>query len=105
MIAVQIARLIANYSMFLDHTGEELLDPDTAVKMMEVLGHDLQALDKGFLRELVDAFAVVAEEQIDPDARESVRTIPHGYYLEEAIAENDPVRLTELEALRDAEDS
>lgn len=32
------------------------------------------------------------------------RTIAHDFYLEEAIATDDPVRLAELEAQRDAED-
>ncbi len=31
MIALQIARLIANFSLFLDLADEDLLDPDAAV--------------------------------------------------------------------------
>lgn len=103
MIAIQVARLIANFSLFLDLTDDETLDPDAAVEAMEVLGHDLQALDKEFLRELVDAFAVIATEY-SGDSEKLVRDIPHGYYLEETLAADDPVRLAELEASRDAED-
>ena len=56
MIAMQIAHIIADYVVFLDLTDDDDLNPDTAVKMMEALGGHLEELDKGFLRELVDAF-------------------------------------------------
>jgi hypothetical protein len=84
-------------------TDDDILDPDVAVKMMEALGADLQALDKTFLQELIDAFQIIAPEY-SGEARELVRTIPHGFYLEEAVAADDPVRLAELAARRDAED-
>lgn len=101
MIAEQVASIIAEYVVFLEFTGENELDPDTAVKMMEALAGQLEDLDKGFLRELVDAFPVVAEEY-SGEVREVVRNIAHSFYLEEALAADDPVRLAELEALRDA---
>lgn len=101
MIAVQIARIVARFVVFADLTDEDLLDPDVAVEMMEVLGADLEGLEKGFLRQLVDAFAVVADEY-SGEAQEVVRNIAYGFYLEEALAADDPVRLAELEALRDA---
>lgn len=103
MIAIQVARIIAHYVVFADLTDEESLDLDVACEMMEVLGADLQALEKGFLRELVDAFAVVADEY-SGEAQTAVRDIPHSFYLEETLAADDPVRLAELEALRDARD-
>ena len=103
MIAMQVARNIAEYVVFLDLTDEEELNLDTAVEASEVLGAQLEALDKGFLRELVDAFAVIAAEY-SGDAHEVVRNIAYGFYLEEALAADDPVRLAELEALRDARD-
>ncbi|WP_374943054.1 hypothetical protein [Sphingomonas sp.] len=71
--------------------------------MMEALGADLEALEKGFLRELVDAFAAIAAEY-SGEAQEVVRNIAHSFYLEEALAADDPVGLAELEALRDAGD-
>jgi len=103
MIAIPVARIIARFVVFADLTGEDLLDPDVAVEMMEVLGAQLEALEKGFLRELVDAFAVIAAEY-SGEAQEVVRNIAHSFYLEEALAADDPVRLAELEALRDARD-
>lgn len=101
MIVLQIARIIANFSLFLDLTDEENLNLDTAVQMTEELAADLQALDKGFLRELIDAFAVIAPEY-SGQSQELVRNIPHDFYLEEALATDDPERLAELEAIRDA---
>jgi hypothetical protein len=103
MIAIPVARIIARFVVFADLTGEDLLDPDVSVEMMEVLGAQLEALEKEFLRELVDAFAVIAAEY-SGEAQEVVRNIAHSFYLEEALAADDPVRLVELEALRDARD-
>ena len=103
MIATQIARIIAHYVIFLDLTDDDVLDPDAAVQMMEQLGSDLEAIDKGFLRELIDAFATIAGEY-SGEAQEVVRNIAHSFYLEEELAAGDPVRLAELEALRDARD-
>lgn len=100
---LQIARIVANISVFFDLTDEDLLDPDTSVKMMEALGADLEALDPAFLRKLIDAFAVIAPDYVG-DAQAAVRGLAHGFYLEEALAADDPVRLAELEAKRDAED-
>ena len=75
--------------------------PDNAVEMEEFLAYRLDMLDKDFLRQLVDAFAVIAPEYGD-EAQELVRDIPYGFYLEETLAADDPVRLAELEAIRDA---
>ncbi|MFS0773426.1 hypothetical protein [Sphingomonas sp. 1P08PE] len=103
MIAMQIADLIAEYVVFLTLTDEEELNLDTAVKMTEALAGHLQEMDKGFLRELVDAFPVVAAGY-SGEAHDVVRNIAHSFYLEEVLAADDPVRLAELEALRDARD-
>ncbi len=103
MIVTQIAHIIADYVVFLELTDEDDLNLDTAVKMMEALASQLEELDKGFLRELVDAFAVIAEEY-SGEAQKVIRNIAHNCYLEEALAADDPVRLAELEALRDARD-
>ncbi|WP_231621707.1 hypothetical protein [Sphingomonas sp. 37zxx] len=98
---MQIARIIADFVIFFDLADENLLDPDASITMMEGLGGDLQALDKKFLRELIDAFAVIAAEY-SGEAQEVVRDIAYSFYLEEALAADDPVRLAELEAIRDA---
>lgn len=103
MIAMQVADIIAEYVVFLTLTDEDELNLDTAVKMTESLADHLEEMDKGFLRELVDAFPVVAEGY-SGEAQEVVRNIAYNFYLEEALAAEDPVRLAELEALRDARD-
>jgi hypothetical protein len=103
MIATQIARIIANFVLFLELTDEKSLDPDAAVEMMEELAHAFQALDKEFLRELINAFSVIAPEY-SGESQRLVLNIPRGFYLEEALAADDPVRLAELEARREAED-
>lgn len=103
MIAMQVASLIAEYYLFLTLTDEEELNLDTAVKMTESLADHLETMEKGFLRKLVDAFPVIAEGY-SGEAQEVVRNIAHSLYLEEALAADDPVKLTELEALRDARD-
>jgi len=103
MIILQIARIIANYSLFLDLTDDDLLDPDVAVKMIEALGAELQELDPAFLRQLIDAFAVIAPEY-SGEAQRLVRNMARDFYLEEALAADDPVRLAELEAIRDAQE-
>jgi hypothetical protein len=101
MIATQIARIIADFVLFLEMTDDEILNPDEAVEMMELLGNRLDELDKGFLRQLVDAFAAIAPEY-SGESEKLVRDIPYGFYLEETLAADDAVRLAELEALRDA---
>ncbi len=93
--------MVARFVVFADLTDGELLDADVAVEMMEALGSDLEALEKGFLRELIGAFAAIAEEY-SGEAQRVVRDIAHSFYLEEALAADDPVRLAQLEALRDA---
>lgn len=101
MIAIQVARIVARFVVFADLTDDELLNPDTSVELMEVLGAQLEALDKVFLRELVDAFAVVSEEY-SGEAQQVVRDIPHSFYLKEALAADDPSKLVELGALRES---
>lgn len=103
MIVTQIARIIADFILFLDLTDDEILDPDAAVEMMEFLGSRLDALDRGFLRELVDAFTEIAPEY-SGESQKLVRNIAYDFFLEETLAEGDPVRLAELDALRDARD-
>lgn len=101
MIALQVARIIADVFLFLNLTDDDTLDPDEAVEMLENLGARLDEMEKEFLRELVDAFPVIAEEYRG-ESQQLVRDIPHSFYLEETLAENDPDRLAELEAIRDA---
>ncbi len=70
--------------------------------MMEEIAGDLQALDKGFLRELVDASGVIADEY-SGEAQKLVRDIPCGFYLEDELAGDDAARIAELDAIRAAQ--
>lgn len=101
MIALQVARMVTNFCLFLDLSDEDILDPDAAVDAMEVLAADLQSLDRVFLRELVDAFAVIAADY-EGESAKLVRDIPYSFYLEEELAADDPVELARLEAIREA---
>jgi len=101
MVAEQVARIIADFLLFLDFEEDQVIDADDAVTMTEWVGSRLDALDKDFLRQLVDAFAVIAPEY-SGESQKLVRDIPSDFYLEETLAAEDPVRLAELEALRDA---
>lgn len=92
--------LLTSYCSW-DTTDDEILDPDAAVEMMEWLSHRFEGIEKGFLRELVDSFAVIAPEY-SGDSQNLVRDIPFSFYLEEELAADDPARLAELEAIRDA---
>lgn len=102
-VAVQAARLIADFVVFLDHVDEDLVDLDANVTVTEGVGAEIDALDRGFLRQLVDAFPIIADDY-KGEERTSVLTLADNFYLEETLAEGDPVRLAELEALRDARD-
>jgi hypothetical protein len=101
MNVLQTARIIADFVMFLELTDEEILDPDTAVEMAEFLAGWLEGFEKEYLRELIDAFQVIAPEYTG-EAEKLVRDIAYNFYLEEELAADDPERLAELEAIRDA---
>lgn len=101
MIATQVARIIADFILFLEIDEDQTIDADGAVEMTEWLGHRLDSLDKDFLRELVDSFAVIAPEY-SGISQQLVLDIPYNFYLEEGLAADDPVRLAKLEAIRDA---
>ena len=96
MIATQVARIIADVFLFLDQTDDDILDPDVAVEMMEWLAHRIDELDKGFLRELVDAFAIIAPEF--GESEQSVRDLPSDLSLEDTLSEDDPAKPAELDA-------
>ncbi len=101
MKTLDAVRIIADFVIFFDLVDDEVLDPDICVEQMEQLGYHLQRLEPDVLRELIDAFPVVAAEY-EGKAAEVVRDIPYSFYLEEHLAGDDPEELTRLEAIRDA---
>ncbi len=102
-VALHAARIIAELIVFEDGSDEDEVDPDLMCKIMEGLAADLEGMNHADLRRLVDAFPVVADE-LGGDEGNLVRNIPYHFYLEEALAGDDPVRLAQLEAERDARD-
>ena len=103
MIALQVARIFASMLNFLEGNNDEPIDADDAVQMIEWMVHLMQELDKDFLRELIDAFPIVALE-FPEERQESVRNISRDCFLEEALFADDPEALAALEARRDAEE-
>lgn len=103
MIALQIARLIANFVLSLEYADDETIDANEVVQVFKILRADLKALDKDSLRELLDAFAVVALEY-PGKYQQSVHDLPHDLFLEEAMAADNPARLAELDSCLDADD-
>lgn len=101
MNSISIAQIIADAVVFFELVDDETLDPRICVKQMELLGYRLENLERTFLRELVDAFPVVAAGY-EGRAAEVVRDIPYYFFLEEELAADDPVELARLEAIRDA---
>ena len=92
MIALQVARLIANFVLSLALADEETVDAEVIMKAFETLEEDCKALDKGSLRELVDAFSTISSEYPE-QYQQFVCNFPHDFCLKEATASDDSVRL------------
>lgn len=101
MIAIPVARMIANLVIILECSSEEQIDPDYAVDCLDAIGPQFRYFENPFLRELIDAFAIIAPEYKGLE-QDIVRSIPESFWLEDQLAEDDPVRLAELDALRKA---
>jgi len=61
-VNTSVARAVANIAIFLEFSGEELLDADAAVGVMEQLAADLQSLDGYAQRQLSTAISLIASE-------------------------------------------
>ena len=57
-----IARVVANIAIFLEFSGNEILNADAAVRAMEQLAADLQSLDELAQRQLSAAIFSIASE-------------------------------------------
>lgn len=101
MIVTETAHLIVSYALFLRNTDEGVIKPDVAVREMKRLQCLIEGLGKDFIRQLIAAFAEIAPGYYADE--EIVRNLARDYHLEETVAADDPVRLAELKAQRDAE--
>ena len=103
MITNQIARMIAHYVLVMNIGDDEVIDQDAAVEAMEMLASDLAALDKEFLRELIESFAVIASEYKGASG-DLVRNIPEHLGLEDELVDDDAVIATGPATANDSHD-
>ena len=92
MIALQVARLIANFVLSLALADKEAVDAEVIMKAFDTLEEDCKALDKGSFRELIDAFATISSEYSE-QYQQMVYSFPQYFSLEEATAPDVTVRL------------
>ncbi|MDQ0250368.1 hypothetical protein J2W22_002432 [Sphingomonas kyeonggiensis] len=81
MMIDQIARVLANVSLALDYSGDSI-DSDEIVRIQEIMGADMQALDPETRKMLSDAFRRIAPEY-DGDFRKAVESMPEDFGLED----------------------
>jgi len=85
MIAIQVARIVAAFVIYLEAPKDDDLKEDDAVEMMEYLGSLMDGFDEPFLRELIAAFALIATEY-HGEAADLVRNIPDDFGLTDTFA-------------------
>jgi len=88
LIALQIARLVANLLLFIEGSDEDAIENDTAVHIIEQISADLESLDKSFLRKLITAFENISPEYDDGDDK-FVRDIPVDLSLDPSSLDDD----------------
>jgi hypothetical protein len=88
LIALQIARLVANLLLFIEGSDEDAIENDTAVHIIEQISADLESLDKSFLRKLITAFENISPEYDDGDDK-FVRDIPVDLSLDPSPLDDD----------------
>ncbi|MEH3046191.1 hypothetical protein [Sphingomonas adhaesiva] len=88
MVSRDVAGIVAAFVVFLRLSGKDIVDPVVAAEAIQELAPKVRALDRAFLRELVDAFPVIALDY-DEESKEVVRNIPRDFGLEEALAVDD----------------
>jgi hypothetical protein len=75
-----LMKAIIRSAAFLELSGDDILNPDAAVRELESLSHDLQMLSPAERRELVDFALRYAEEEArmgQPQRRvEFIRSLP-----------------------------
>ena len=57
-----VARALVSTAAFLELSGDDVLDPDSAVKAMEQIAHDLSALDTAEYSVLAGVCSELADE-------------------------------------------
>ncbi|CAL9490398.1 hypothetical protein SUDANB126_03228 [Streptomyces sp. enrichment culture] len=71
-----LAGLVADTLWFLDSCGDDEVDPDSAVKMMESVGGELLRLPLDQRDRLLQVLADLAEAEPNPARREFLQSFP-----------------------------
>lgn len=76
MDAAPLVRAIASALMLLEHSEDDEINPDTAVRGMESIGRELIQITGAARVELLEVIERVAQSEQDPNAAEFIRRIP-----------------------------
>jgi hypothetical protein len=71
-----LAGLVADTLWFLDNCGDDEVDPDSAVKMMESVGGELLRLPLDQRDRLLQVLTDLAEAETNPARREFLQSFP-----------------------------
>jgi len=82
MVDEHIARVIANFAVFLEYSPNDILDDDAAVEAMEQLAAGLKELSLEDQKAMAAAFQAIAGEY-DAEVRDYVETLGDGLGLGE----------------------
>ncbi|MDX3573602.1 hypothetical protein [Streptomyces sp. ID05-47C] len=75
--------VLVDVMWWLESCGDEEVDPDSAVKVMESVGGELQRLPSGQRERLVQVLTGLAEAEEDPVRRDFLKSFPFGIGLVE----------------------
>lgn len=71
-----LVKAIAAALMLLENSGEDEIDPDTAIKGLESISHELHVLSGRERAEFMDAIERIAQAEADVRQAEFIRDIP-----------------------------
>ncbi|MEU8572515.1 hypothetical protein [Streptomyces asoensis] len=78
-----LAGILVDVVWWLESCGDEEVDPDSAVKIMESVGGELLRLPSDQRERLVEVLADLAEAEQDPARREFLESFPSAVGLDE----------------------
>jgi len=76
----RLVKVIADFTVFLEFTRDELLDPDTAVTVMEQLASELQLMNDKERADLSDKFREISKKYV-AEQRKYIRELPESLGL------------------------
>ncbi|MEU5768746.1 hypothetical protein ABZ782_22830 [Streptomyces asoensis] len=84
-----LAGILVDVVWWLERCGDEEVDPDSAVKIMESVGGELLRLPSDQRERLVEVLADLAEAEQDPARREFLESFPSAVGLDEDEDEDE----------------